>query len=62
MFDYFLKMICEGVDFKVFDVKLGDDIMYQIFIQIIMEEEVSGEQMLLVSFLCQLILMYGNLM
>ena len=44
------------------DAKTGDDITHQILTQIIMEEEASGEQMLPVNFLRQLISMYGNQM
>jgi polyhydroxyalkanoate synthesis repressor PhaR len=61
--DHLAKMTREGVDFKVVDAKTGADITHQILTQIIMEEEtVSGEQMLPVNFLRQLIGMYGNSM
>ncbi len=61
--DHLAKMTREGVDFKVLDAKSGTDITHQILTQIIMEEEsVSGEQMLPVNFLRQLIGMYGNSM
>ncbi len=61
--DHLAKMTREGVDFKVLDAKTGTDITHQILTQIIMEEEsVSGEQMLPVNFLRQLIGMYGNSM
>lgn len=60
--DHLAKMTREGVDFKVLDAKSGTDITHQILTQIIMEEESSGEQMLPVSFLRQLISMYGNRM
>ena len=60
--DHLAKMTREGVDFKVIDAKTGADITHQILTQIIMEEESSGEQMLPVSFLRQLISMYGNSM
>ena len=56
------KMTREGVDFNVIDAKTGADITHQILTQIIMEEEASGEQMLPVNFLRQLISMYGNSM
>jgi polyhydroxyalkanoate synthesis repressor PhaR len=55
-------MTREGVEYKVLDAKTGADITHQILTQIIMEEESSGEQMLPVSFLRQLISMYGNSM
>lgn len=61
--DHLAKMTREGVDFKVLDAKSGTDITHQILTQIIMEEEsASGEQMLPVNFLRQLIGMYGNSM
>jgi len=56
------RMTRSGVDFQVLDAKTGDDITHQILTQIIMEEEASGEQMLPVNFLRQLISMYGNSM
>ena len=60
--DYLSKMTREGVDFKVIDAKTGDDITHNILTQIIMEEESSGQQMLPVGFLRELISMYGNSM
>ncbi len=57
------RMTREGIEFKVLDAKSGDDITHSILTQIIMEEESSGgEQMLPISFLRQLIGMYGNSM
>jgi polyhydroxyalkanoate synthesis repressor PhaR len=56
------RMTREGIDFQVLDAKTGADITHQILTQIIMEEEVRGEQMLPISFLRQLISMYGNSM
>ena len=58
--DHLSKMTREGVDFKVFDAKTGAEITHQILTQIIMEEELSGEHMLPVNFLRQLISLYGN--
>jgi polyhydroxyalkanoate synthesis repressor PhaR len=60
--DDLARMTREGVDFQVLDAKTGADITHAILTQIIMEEESSGEQMLPVSFLRQLIAMYGNSM
>jgi polyhydroxyalkanoate synthesis repressor PhaR len=60
--EHLAKMTRENVDYKVLDAKSGADITHQILTQIIMEEESSGEQMLPVSFLRQLISMYGNSM
>jgi len=56
------RMTREGTDFQVLDAKTGNDITHAILTQIIMEEESSGEQMLPISFLRQLIAMYGNSM
>lgn len=55
-------MVRENIEFKVLDAKSGDDITHSILTQIIMDEEANGEQMLPVSFLRQLIGMYGNSM
>lgn len=55
-------MVRDNVDFQVLDAKTGDDITHSILTQIIMDEEAHGEQMLPVSFLRQLISMYGNSM
>ena len=60
--DHLAQMVRENVDFKVVDAKTGDDITHQILTQIIVDEEASGEQMLPVSFLRQLISSYGNSM
>ncbi|MFN4038423.1 MAG: polyhydroxyalkanoate synthesis repressor PhaR [Erythrobacter sp.] len=56
-------MVRENVEFQVLDAKTGDDITHSILTQIIMDEEANGaQQMLPVSFLRQLIGMYGNSM
>lgn len=61
--DDLAKMVRENVDFAVFDAKSGEDITHSILTQIIMEAESKGtQQMLPVSFLRQLIGMYGNSM
>lgn len=56
------RMVRENVEFQVLDAKTGDDITHSILTQIIVDEEANGEQMLPVSFLRQLIGMYGNSM
>ena len=57
------RMVRENIDFQVLDAKSGDDITHSILTQIIMDEEANGgQQMLPVSFLRQLIGMYGNSM
>lgn len=60
--DDLAKMVRENIEFQVIDAKSGDDITHSILTQIIMDEEANGEQMLPVSFLRQLIGMYGNSM
>ena len=60
--DDLAAMTREGLDFQVVDAKSGDDITHTILTQIIMEEETSGRQMLPVSFLRDIISMYGNSM
>ena len=61
--EHLAKMTREGVEFKVLDAKTGADITHQVLTQIIMDEEAAGgEQMLPVSFLRQLIGLYGNSM
>jgi len=61
--DHLAEMTRNGVDFQVIDAKSGGDITHQILTQIIMDEEAAGgSQMLPVSFLRDLIGMYGNSM
>ncbi len=61
--DDLAAMTREGIEFQVLDAKTGNDITHSILTQIIMEEEANGaEQMLPISFLRQLISMYGNSM
>ncbi len=60
--DNLATMVRDNVEFQVLDAKSGTDITHSILTQIIMDEEASGEQMLPVSFLRQLIGMYGNSM
>lgn len=55
------RMVRAETDFKVLDAKTGEDITHQILTQIILDQENSGrQQMLPVSFLRDLIGMYGN--
>ena len=61
--DAIAALVRENKDFQVVDAKSGEDITHQILTQIIMERETSGDkQMLPVSFLRELIGMYGNSM
>jgi polyhydroxyalkanoate synthesis repressor PhaR len=57
------EMVREEIDFVVLDAKTGEDITHQILTQIILDQESNGKaQMLPVSFLRDLIGMYGNSM
>ena len=60
--DLLAQMTRDGREFKVIDAKTEEDITHNILTQIIMEEEARGETMLPVSFLRQLIAMYGDSM
>ena len=56
------EMIKDGGDFVVYDAKTGEDITRSVLTQIIVEEEQKGQNLLPVSFLRQLIGLYGNSM
>lgn len=58
--DHLAAMTREGRDFKVVDARSDDDITHNVLTQIIMEEESRGQTMLPVSFLRQLISLYGD--
>nr|WP_315459215.1 polyhydroxyalkanoate synthesis repressor PhaR [uncultured Sphingorhabdus sp.] len=60
--DFLAELTRKDIDFKVVDAKSNDDITHGVLTQIIMEEENSGQQMLPVGFLKQLISMYGDSM
>jgi polyhydroxyalkanoate synthesis repressor PhaR len=60
--DHLAEMTRQGRDFKVVDAKSNEDITHNVLTQIIMEEESRGQTMLPVSFLRQLISMYGDSM
>ena len=60
--EHLAAMTREGRDFKVIDARSEDDITHNVLTQIIMEEEGRGQTMLPVSFLRQLISMYGDSM
>ncbi|MCY4407418.1 MAG: polyhydroxyalkanoate synthesis repressor PhaR [Rhodospirillaceae bacterium] len=53
-------MVRNGVDFVVRDAKSGDDITRPVLTQIIVEQEAKGQNMLPLSFLRQLIQLYGD--
>jgi polyhydroxyalkanoate synthesis repressor PhaR len=59
--DHLCQMVKQGTDFVVHDAKTGEDITRSVLTQIIVEEEgKSGQNMLPVSFLRQLISFYGD--
>jgi polyhydroxyalkanoate synthesis repressor PhaR len=60
--DHLAAMTREGRDFKVIDAKTEEDITHNVLTQIIMEEEARGQTLLPVSFLRQLIALYGDSM
>jgi len=58
--DDLAKMIKEGGDFVVYDAKTGEDITRSVLTQIIVEQEQKGQNLLPISFLRQLISLYGD--
>ena len=58
--DKLCDMVKNGEDFVVLDAKSGDDITRQVLTQIIVEQEAKGHNMLPLSFLRQLIRLYGD--
>ena len=60
--DDLARLIKEGGDFVVYDAKTGEDITRSVLTQIIVEQEQKGQNMLPISFLRQLISLYGDSM
>ena len=59
--DHLSQMVKEKTDFVVYDAKTGDDITRSVLAQIIFEEESkSGQNLLPIPFLRQLISFYGD--
>jgi polyhydroxyalkanoate synthesis repressor PhaR len=56
------RMVKEGSNFVVYDAKSGEDITRAVLTQIIVEEEQKGQNLLPISFLRQLIGLYGDSM
>jgi polyhydroxyalkanoate synthesis repressor PhaR len=54
------EMVRQKREFKVVDARSGEDITHNVLTQIIMDEESRGETLLPVSFLRQLIGLYGG--
>ena len=57
--DHLSEMVKSGADFVVFDAKSNEDITRQVLTQIIFEAENSGQNLLPIQFLRQLIQLYG---
>jgi polyhydroxyalkanoate synthesis repressor PhaR len=55
-------MVKAGNEFHVYDAKTNDDITRPVLTQIIVEEEQKGQNLLPISFLRQLIALYGDSM
>ena len=60
--DDLAQMIKEGGDFVAHDAKTGEDITRSVLTQIIVEQEQKGQNLLPISFLRQLISLYGDSM
>jgi polyhydroxyalkanoate synthesis repressor PhaR len=60
--DDLAKMIKEGGDFVAYDAKSGEDITRSVLTQIIVEQEQKGKNLLPISFLRQIISLYGDSM
>ena len=58
--DNLCDMVRNGEDFVVRDARTGGDITRQVLTQIIVEQEAKGQNMLPISFLRQLIQLYGD--
>ncbi len=57
--DHLSQMVKDGVYFVVYDAKSNEDITRQVLTQIIFEAENSGQNLLPIQFLRQLIQLYG---
>ena len=57
--EHLSEMVKGGVDFVVYDAKTNEDITRQVLTQIIFEAENSGQNLLPIQFLRQLIQLYG---
>src|SRR5215831_4929134 len=60
--DDLARMIKNGGDFAAYDAKSGEDITRSVLTQIIVEQEQKGQNLLPISFLGQLISLYGDSM
>jgi len=60
--DDLARMIKDGGDFVAYDAKTAEDITRSVLTQIIVEQEQKGQNLLPISFLRQLISLYGDSM
>jgi polyhydroxyalkanoate synthesis repressor PhaR len=60
--DDLAQMIKEGGNFVAYDAKSGEDITRSVLTQIIVEQEHKGQNLLPISFLRQIISLYGDSM
>jgi polyhydroxyalkanoate synthesis repressor PhaR len=60
--DDLARMIKGGGDFVAYDAKTGEDLTRSVLTQIIVEQEQKGQNLLPISFLRQLISLYGDSM
>jgi polyhydroxyalkanoate synthesis repressor PhaR len=60
--DFLADLIRKNTDFQVLDAKSGEDITHSVLTQIIVDEENTGQGMLPVAFLRQIISLYGDSM
>ena len=60
--EHLAEMTRDGREFQVFDARTGEDITRSVLTQIVMDGEAGGQTMLPVSFLRQIIAMYGDSM
>jgi polyhydroxyalkanoate synthesis repressor PhaR len=60
--DFLAELTRKDIEFQVLDAKTGEDITHGVLTQIIMEEENTGQGMLPVNFLRQIISLYGDSM
>ncbi len=58
--DHLSQMVKDGTEFVVVDAKTGEDITRAVLTQIIVEEENKGIHLLPISFMRQLISLYGD--
>lgn len=58
--DNLAEIIRSGMNFVVYDAKTGEDITRSILTQIIAEQEAKGNHLLPISFLLDMVKIYGN--